>query len=113
MRELAPAVREVEPRLARGRAQLEKARLLPARDVDGVVVIGDDGVEVATFPERDHATDAVQLRLVEALVERFDQSLRLVEEPVGVPDLPGTAQDLGFQQQGLRYPQIGALLLQL
>jgi hypothetical protein len=63
---------EAESRLTRGRAQLEETRTLTARNLNRTIEIGGRGIDVATLGEHDHAADAVQLRLIEALVERLD-----------------------------------------
>src|SRR4029453_5891926 len=63
---------EAEPRLTRGRAQLAERRRLTARNIDRRIEIGGRGIGVATLGEHDHAADAVQLCLIEALVKRLD-----------------------------------------
>jgi len=63
---------EAESRLTRGRAQFEETRTLTARNFDRTIEIGGRGIDIATLGEQDHAADAVQLCLIEALVERLD-----------------------------------------
>jgi hypothetical protein len=63
---------EAESRLTRGRAQLEESRVLTARNFDRTIEIGGRGIDVVTLGEHDHAADAVQLCLIEALVQRLD-----------------------------------------
>src|SRR5262245_5098250 len=71
-RRLVATMLEAEPRLTRRRTQLEETRPLTARNFDCTIEIGGRGIDVAILGEHDHAADTVQLRLIEALVERLD-----------------------------------------
>src|SRR5262249_23757500 len=71
-RRLGATMFAAEPRLTRHSTQLEETRPLTARNFDRTIKISGRGIDVAAVGEHDHAADAVQLRLIEALVERLD-----------------------------------------
>src|SRR5262249_8979304 len=71
-RRLVATTLEAEPCLTRHRAQLEETRALTARNFNRTIKIRGGGLDVAALREHDHTADAVQLRLIEALVERLN-----------------------------------------